>query len=176
MSSPASVRDIGSTVSESAPPSLPINKPTILHEPVPTSISPAPPVNYGAIPSGSGPLSDTPKESREFHGFQGTKHFVLNHIGLLMLLGAQFLASVQALTTRFLAISLPEGRKYHAFEVMFARMTITLVGCLAWMWWNSVEHAPFGRKDVRWLLVMRGFGGLVGIYGLYSQHTGLPTI
>lgn len=86
-----------------------------------------------------------------------------------MLLGAQFLASVQGLITRFLAISLPDGRRYHAFEVLFARMSITLVGCVVWMWWNSVEHAPFGRRDVRWLLVARGMGGLVGVYGLYSQ-------
>lgn len=134
-------------------------QPTILNE----SVSPSPPTNYGTLES----FTDAP--GGELSGLGKAKAFVLAHLGLFMLLGSQFLSSVQGLITRFLAISLPDGRKYHAFEVLFARMSITLIGCLAWMWWNSVEHAPFGRKDVRWLLIARGMGGLVGVYGLYSK-------
>lgn len=128
-------------------PSVPVRFSMASSSPTPKVLSRA---NYGAVPTSA-------------------RVFVGSHIGLFMLLGAQFLASVQGLITRFLAISLPDGRRYHAFEVLFARMSITLVGCVVWMWWNSVEHAPFGRRDVRWLLVARGMGGLVGVYGLYSE-------
>lgn len=170
MSSSTKVHDDGSTTS--------VRQPTILNKPIPASVSPSPPVDYGAVSNTPEPFADAPEK---LSGLGKANAFVLAHIGLFMLLGAQFLASVQGLIARFLAISLPDGRKYHAFEVLFARMSITLIGCLMWMWWNSVEHAPFGRKDVRWLLIARGMGGLVGVYGLYSQppppiHKAAPAV
>lgn len=154
MSSSTKVHD-----SNFSAPALAAAQPAIPSE----SVSPSPPANYGTLESFTG------APGRELSGLGKAKAFVLAHLGLFLLLGAQFLSSVQGLITRFLAISLPDGRKYHAFEVLFARMSITLIGCLAWMWWNSVEHAPFGRKDVRWLMIARGMGGLVGVYGLYSK-------
>ena len=30
------------------------------------------------------------------------------------------------------------------------------------MWWAHVEHFPFGNKEVRTLLFLRGFGGFFG--------------
>lgn len=151
--------DRGSAVSNSVS-AVPASQATISNGPVPASVSPT---NYGTV------LADDESERLgKLPIFERTKLFARAHVGLFMLLGSQFLSSVQALTSRFLAISLPDDRKYHVFEVLFARMSITLVGCLAWMWWNSVEHAPFGRKEVRWLLIARGCGGLVGVYGLYS--------
>lgn len=170
MPSSTKIHDGGSTVLAPAP-ALPAGQIIILNEPVPASVSPSPPANYGAVSNNPESFADIPEK---ISSFGKAKDFVLAHTGLFMLLGAHFLASIQGLITRFLAISLPDGRRYHAFEVLFARMSITLIGCLAWMWWNSVEHAPFGRKDVRWLLVARGLGGLVGVYGLYSKHTNLP--
>jgi hypothetical protein len=96
------------------------------------------------------------------------KDFLISKSGIFLLLGAQFFASVMALTTRYLATSLPGGHRFHALQVLFARMGITMITCFVWMWWNSVEHAPFGRKDIRWLLIARGLGGFVGVFGLYS--------
>lgn len=45
---------------------------------------------------------------------------------------------------------------------MFARMAITLVMGIAYMWWANVDHFPFGPKGVRKLLMARGFGGFFG--------------
>lgn len=45
---------------------------------------------------------------------------------------------------------------------MFVRMAITLILCSVYMWWARVDHFPFGPKDVRKLLVARGFGGFIG--------------
>jgi len=42
-----------------------------------------------------------------------------------------------------------------------------MAGCLLWMWYNSIPHAPLGVKEVRWLLVARGLGGFWGVFGLY---------
>lgn len=168
-------RDGSSGKPKPAASAVPVGQAATLNAPVPASVFPPPPPNYGAVSSHTAP-ADAPRELGKFPGLDETKSFALAHVGLIMLIGAQFLASLQALVTRFLAISLPDGRKYHAFEVLFARMSITLIGCLAWMWWNSVEHAPFGKKEVRWLLIARGFGGLVGVYGLYSKDKNPPFV
>ena len=45
---------------------------------------------------------------------------------------------------------------------MFVRMAITLVLGTLYMWWAKVEHFPLGSKDVRILLMVRGFGGFFG--------------
>ncbi|KAL7270548.1 hypothetical protein RUND412_006735 [Rhizina undulata] len=89
--------------------------------------------------------------------------------GICLLLLAQFFASLMALTTRYLSTSLPNGVKFHALQILFVRMGITMVCCLVWMWWNGVEYAPFGRREVRPLLIARGLGGFVGVFGLYSK-------
>ncbi|KAL8728968.1 MAG: hypothetical protein Q9166_005063 [cf. Caloplaca sp. 2 TL-2023] len=47
-------------------------------------------------------------------------------------------------------------------QIMFARMSVTLLLGTLYMWWAKVEHFPFGPKDVRKLLLARGFGGFVG--------------
>jgi hypothetical protein len=37
------------------------------------------------------------------------------------------------------------------------------------MYFTSVPDFPLGKKEVRWLLVLRGLGGFVGIYGFYCK-------
>lgn len=41
-------------------------------------------------------------------------------------------------------------------------MGITSLLCTLYMWWAQVEHFPLGQKDVRKLLMARGFGGFFG--------------
>ena len=41
-------------------------------------------------------------------------------------------------------------------------MIITLLFCLIYMYWASVPHAPFGKREVWGLLVARGLGGFFG--------------
>lgn len=47
-------------------------------------------------------------------------------------------------------------------QVLFIRMSVTMVASLVYMWWAKVPHAPFGAKSVRYLLLARGFGGFFG--------------
>lgn len=35
------------------------------------------------------------------------------------------------------------------------------------MWYTDVPDFPFGKKEVRLVLVIRGLGGMVGVYGFY---------
>ena len=41
-------------------------------------------------------------------------------------------------------------------------MIITLLFCFIYMYWASVPHAPFGKREVWGLLVARGLGGFFG--------------
>lgn len=52
-------------------------------------------------------------------------------------------------------------------QVLLARMFITAAIGMSYMWYTSVEHFPIGAPEVRWLLVARGLGGFVGVYGFY---------
>lgn len=47
----------------------------------------------------------------------------------------------------------------------------TLILSGAYQWLARVEHAPFGPKEVRMLLIARGFGGFFGVYGMYCAFT-----
>ena len=42
------------------------------------------------------------------------------------------------------------------------RMSVTLIFSLVYLYWARIPHAPFGKKDVRGLLVARGTGGFFG--------------
>lgn len=52
-------------------------------------------------------------------------------------------------------------------KILFARMSITVVLAMAYMWWTKTPHFPFGAPEVRWLLVARGMGGFFGVFGMY---------
>ncbi|GME49606.1 Drug/metabolite transporter [Neofusicoccum parvum] len=77
-------------------------------------------------------------------------------------------------TTRILEVEGNNGKGYHPFQVLFARMGITLILSSLYVWWKKVEHAPLGQKDVRWLLALRGFGGFFGVFGMYYSLLYLP--
>lgn len=59
-------------------------------------------------------------------------------------------------------------------KILFARMSITVLCSVAFMWWAQIPNWPFGAKDVRWLLVLRGVGGFFGVFGLYWSLQYLP--
>ncbi|KAI9678142.1 MAG: hypothetical protein M1817_006086 [Caeruleum heppii] len=53
-------------------------------------------------------------------------------------------------------------------------MGITVVLCCGYMWYTSVPDFPFGKPEVRLLLVARGMGGFFGVYGMYYSLLYLP--
>lgn len=86
--------------------------------------------------------------------------------GLLLVCVAQFFATLMNVTTGLLEDS-GTGSGMHPFQILFARMSITVLCSLAYMWYTKTPDWPFGARGVRWLLVCRGVGGFFGVFGLY---------
>ncbi|KAL8711371.1 MAG: hypothetical protein Q9220_004268 [cf. Caloplaca sp. 1 TL-2023] len=91
--------------------------------------------------------------------------------GLVLVLFSQLFGALMNVTTRLLETS---GEPLNTFQIMFARMGITMVLSILYMWWYQVEHFPLGVKKVRWLLLARGFGGFFGLLGIYYSLQYLP--
>lgn len=65
------------------------------------------------------------------------------------------------------------GKGYHPFQILFARMFITVV-CASWyMWRKKIEHFPWGMREVRPLLIARGLTGFFGVFGMYCKFPSL---
>ena len=61
------------------------------------------------------------------------------------------------------------GNGYHPFQILFARMSITVLCSSLYMWYKKTEHFPFGMKEVRPLLIARGLTGFFGVFGMYCK-------
>ncbi len=53
-------------------------------------------------------------------------------------------------------------------------MSITVVLSLLYGFYTQIPHFPFGSKEVRLLLIIRGVGGFFGVFGLYWSLLYLP--
>lgn len=51
---------------------------------------------------------------------------------------------------------------------------MTLVLSTLYMWYTKVPDFPWGVKEIRWLLVLRGLAGFVGVFGFYYSVKYLP--
>ncbi|KAL6669103.1 hypothetical protein ACI3LZ_002177 [Candidozyma auris] len=94
---------------------------------------------------------------------------VLPNLGVSLLLVAQFFNSIMIVTCKLLETD-PQNKDkpIHPMQILFIRMCITYVLCLVYMvTTRSVDHAPWGPRDQRVLLVLRGILGFFGVYGLY---------
>lgn len=57
-------------------------------------------------------------------------------------------------------------------QVLLARMSITFIIGTAYMWWANVEGFPWGDKNIRKLLHVRGISGLFsGKKDLHGSQT-----
>jgi len=90
------------------------------------------------------------------------------------------------LTTRLLELEGNHGAGMHPFQVsffrniariadmrpsqiLFVRMTITVVLATAYMWYTKTPHFPFGIPEVRLLLGARALGGFFGVFCMYCM-------
>ena len=94
------------------------------------------------------------------------KNIWIRNQGLFLVSISQFFGALMNVVTRLLEL---EGEGMHPFQVLFARMGITLIFCCAWMYWKKVSGFPLGAKGIRLLLVARGLTGFFGIYGMYCK-------
>ncbi|KAF9764200.1 hypothetical protein IL306_002874 [Fusarium sp. DS 682] len=93
------------------------------------------------------------------------QNFYSRNIGLFYVLVAQLFASIMSMTTRLLETGFET--KFHALQIIFVRMLATAsIGSL-YMWFKKVPDFPLGPREVRGLLILRGFAGSSGLFGLY---------
>jgi hypothetical protein len=97
------------------------------------------------------------------------KAFWKRNKGVTLVLIAQIFGTLMNVTTRLLEVEGNNGKGMHPFQILFARMGITAVLSTWYMWWRKTEDFPFGKKEVRWLLVARGFFGFFGVFGMYCK-------
>ncbi|KAK4122849.1 hypothetical protein N657DRAFT_575077 [Parathielavia appendiculata] len=62
----------------------------------------------------------------------------------------------------------------HPLQILFARMSMTTILSLLYMWRNKVPDFPLGAKGIRGVLVIRGVSGFFGIYGMWYSMMYLP--
>ncbi|PQE26189.1 integral membrane DUF6 protein [Rutstroemia sp. NJR-2017a BBW] len=98
-------------------------------------------------------------------------NFYTRYSGLLLVTLSQLFGALMNVTTRLLEL---EGDGMHPFQILFARMGLTMLCCCAWMWWKRVPDFPLGKKRVRGLLVARACSGFWGIFGMYYSLQYLP--
>ncbi|KAF3034246.1 hypothetical protein E8E12_005169 [Didymella heteroderae] len=94
--------------------------------------------------------------------------------GLFLVLISQFFGTLMNITTRLLEIEGNDGKGYHPFHILFARMGITVLCASVYMWYKRTEHFPLGMKEVRSLLIARGLFGFFGVFGMYYSLLYLP--
>lgn len=70
---------------------------------------------------------------------------------------------------RLLELEGNNGKGFHPFQILFARMGITVILASLYMWWKGTPHFPLGAPGVRGLLVARGLTGFFGVFGMYCE-------
>ncbi|KAI8934375.1 hypothetical protein NX059_009111 [Plenodomus lindquistii] len=114
----------------------------------------------------------TPASARTLKG--RVQAFWIANKGLALVLISQFFGTLMNVTTRMLEMEGNDGKGYHPFQILFARMAITVLCSSYYMWYKKTEHFPFGMPEVRSLLVARGLLGFFGVFGMYYSLLYLP--
>jgi drug/metabolite transporter (DMT)-like permease len=91
--------------------------------------------------------------------------------GVVLVAVAQLFGALMNLSARLLEL---EGEGMHPFQILFARMSLTTLFSCMYAYKTHVPHFPLGPPEVRWLLVVRGFTGFFGIYGMWYSMMYLP--
>ncbi|OJD16295.1 hypothetical protein AJ78_03507 [Emergomyces pasteurianus Ep9510] len=94
------------------------------------------------------------------------QHAWLMNKGMLMVMLAQFFGASMNVMTRTLELDGSHGEGMHPFQILFARMSITVVFSLLYMLYARVPH-PFGIRSIRPLLLLRGISGFLGVFSMY---------
>ncbi|KAF2864111.1 hypothetical protein K470DRAFT_261589 [Piedraia hortae CBS 480.64] len=91
--------------------------------------------------------------------------------GLVWILLSQAFGVLMNGTTRALE---ENGKGMDPFQILLARMSLTLLLASGYMWYKNTPDFPLGKPEVRGLLMARGFGGFFGVFGMYYSLQYLP--
>jgi hypothetical protein len=105
-----------------------------------------------------------PNNYRREKNVSKLRGFVARNEGILLLALAQLFFSTMNFFFKLINLLPPEeSPPVTALEIIFIRMSITWVGCVAFMLASGVENPFLGPKEVRKLLALRGFVGFFGL-------------
>ncbi|KFA45895.1 hypothetical protein S40293_07556 [Stachybotrys chartarum IBT 40293] len=133
------------------------------------SISPGPSSRSSPVPHGPyhGAAGHTPTQQRPSR----LALFWARNMPAILVALSQFFGALMNLSARLLEL---EGEGMHPAQILLVRQMLTSVACLTYMWWTRVPGFPFGQRDIRLLLLTRGFAGFFGIYGMWYSMMYLP--
>ncbi|THH03429.1 hypothetical protein EW145_g6262 [Phellinidium pouzarii] len=95
---------------------------------------------------------------------QKSTSIVKANAGLLLVAASQaFFALMNVAVKKLNSLDPPVP----TLELVAVRMGITYICCMTYMLWRGVPDPFLGPKDVRFLLVFRGFSGFFGLFGIY---------
>ncbi|KAL5341704.1 hypothetical protein BJX70DRAFT_357727 [Aspergillus crustosus] len=124
----------------------------------------------------SSPLS-RPLPTAPTPWFERVREFVfdfwLQGKGMILVMLSQFFGASMNVMTQVLELKGRNGEGFKPFQILFARMSITVVASYLYMWYAKVPQ-PFGNRSVLHLLILRAAGGFWGVYGLYYSVQYLP--
>ncbi|RCI17152.1 hypothetical protein L249_2360 [Ophiocordyceps polyrhachis-furcata BCC 54312] len=84
---------------------------------------------------------------------------------------SQLFGAVMNLSVRLLEL---EDSGMHPIQVLLVRNGITSILCIAYLWWTKTPDGALGKRQVRWLLVVRGITGFVSIFSMWYSMIYLP--
>ncbi|KAF1351496.1 DUF6-domain-containing protein, partial [Lizonia empirigonia] len=87
------------------------------------------------------------------------------NFGLVLVFLAQTCGSVMNTAAKLLATGYET--KFHAMQIIFIRMLCTTILGMLYMSYYKTPDFPLGQKGIRGLLILRGFCGFIGLFGLY---------
>ncbi|KAF2648438.1 DUF6-domain-containing protein [Lophiostoma macrostomum CBS 122681] len=97
--------------------------------------------------------------------------FYNRNFGLLLVFIAQTCSSVMNVAAKLLTTGYEEN--FHPMQIIFIRMSCTTLLGAIYMLYQKTPDFPLGKPGIRWLLVLRGTAGFVGLFGLYYSLTWL---
>ncbi|KAL8354347.1 hypothetical protein RB601_003963 [Gaeumannomyces tritici] len=99
------------------------------------------------------------------------------HRAAILMLGATVCGVTMNTCARFLEHGGggdPSRPPMHPLQLLLARMAVTVAFSSAYMAWRRRSQFPWGRRDVRGLLLLRGACGFFGIWGMWQSMMYLP--
>ncbi|KUI65110.1 hypothetical protein VM1G_00079 [Cytospora mali] len=127
--------------------------------------------NHNADSALSLPSSSSRGPSEQFEFAEG-KHVLEKPLppkrpaayAIAFMLGAQVFSASMNVSIRLLENT---STQLHPLQILFVRMSITTLGITAWLWKQNKPDNILGKRENRKLLLVRAFGGFLGVFGLY---------
>jgi len=93
---------------------------------------------------------------------------IVPNMGVFLTLISQLFNSFMIIFCKLLITDKDLDTPMHPLQILFVRMMITYLFCILYfVYWEKNPDFPFGPKGIRLLLLLRAFGGFIGVGGQY---------